>query len=560
MGWLGRPIRATVSSVREALANDAIRRLELVWSIGVAADAGLLVVLLVVVYAEDGALAAGILGALRMGPAIVAGMLSTAALQRFDARRVLVASSLVRAVGAGLVALVIATGAPTELLFVLAAIVAMANAFVRPAEITIMPAVARSPSELVAANMAWSTGEGLGTFAGPFVVGILIAAGAPALAAVLVALACLVSAWIVAGLRFEQAMDASGGSRTAGGLRLTEGLSTLRRRPVVGWTMFGVYAQVLSRGLLAPLAVVASIELLGMGEAGVGLLNAALGLGGLFGVVFAMGVTAGDRVIRTMCAALAYWGAPIAVIALVPFPAVGLAAMVIIGVANAIYDVVLFTILQRGTANEERAPVFSVLEGTAGLGSVTGSLLAPLLIAAFGARGALALAGAILPIVALVIYSRIGRADRVSLVDDAMVDLVRSVQLFRELPMTAIERLATRLAPRSFAAGEVLMREGDPGEHFFVVEAGDIEVSVGGTRVQRLGPGSGVGEIALLRRSPRTATVVAATDVLAYAVNAEAFSCAISGPASIAVTERIAAEHLARAGAEPSLRLEPRDA
>ncbi len=554
------PIRAAVASVREALANDGIRRLEVVWATSVAADAGLVVVLLVAVYVRDGAVAAGILGALRMGPAIAAGMLSAAALARFDARRVLVASGLIRAAGAALVAIVLATDGPSWALFVLAAVVAMANALVRPAEITIMPAVARSPGELVAANMAWSTGEGLGTFSGPFVVGLLIAAGASSLAAAVVAIACLGTAVVVGGLRFEQSMDATGGARGNRGMRLLDGLATLRRRPIVGWTMVGVYAQVMSRGLLAPLAVVASIELLGMGEPGVGLLNAALGLGGLFGVVFAMGATSGNRVIRTMCVSLAYWGAPIALIAVLPFPAVGLGAMAAIGVANAVYDVVLFTILQRGTANDERGPVFSVLEGAAGLGSVTGSLLAPVLLAAFGPQGALAVAGSILPIVALVIYSRIGRADRVSLIDDDLVELLRSVELFRELPMTAIERLATGLEPRSFAAGEVVMREGDPGEEFLVVEAGEIEVSVAGRAVQRLDRGAGIGEIALLRRSPRTATVTAVTDVTARAVSADAFACAVSGPASIAVTEQIAAAHLARAGGEPVLRLESADA
>ena len=83
--------------------------------------------------------------------------------------------------------------------------------------------------------------------------------------------------------------------------------------------------------------------------------------------------------------------------------------MVVTGVANAVFDVALFTIFQRGATNEERAPVFSVFEGVAGLGLVTGSLLAPVLLAAFGAAGALGVTGAILPIVALIIYARIGR-------------------------------------------------------------------------------------------------------------------------------------------------------
>jgi MFS family permease len=554
-------IRAAIASVLEALSNDGIRRLELVWSVGLAADLGLLVVLFVSVYAQDGAVAAGVLGAVRMGPAVLAGMLASSALERFNARRLLLASGLVRTAAAALVALVLALDGPSVLLYVLAAAGAVAGSVVRPAAASIMPAVARSPGELVAANMAWSTGEGLGTFVGPLVVGVLIAAGQPALAAAATAVGFLATALVVLGLRFEQAMDATGGARPGGRFRLFEGLAALRRRPVAGWTMVGVFTQVLSRGLLGPLTVVASIELLGMGEPGVGLLNAALGLGGLFGVVFALGVTRGDRIIRTMCVSLAYWGAPIAVIAILPFPVIGLAAMVVIGVSNAIYDVVLFTTLQRGTANDERAPVFSVLEGTAGLATVIGSLLAPALLAAFGVRGALAVSGAILPLAALVIYSRIGRADKVSVIDDELVALVRQVPLFRELPLTAVERLSTGLRPRIYEAAEVVMREGDPGEEFVIVEAGEIDVSVGGEHVQRLGRGSGVGEVALLRRSARTATVTAATPVRAFVVDAATFACAISGPASIAESERIASAYLARAGADaagqPTLALDP---
>jgi len=346
--------------------------------------------------------------------------------------------------------------------------------------------------------------------------------------------------------------DATGGARRAGGgLRLLEGVRALGRRPVPRWTMVGVFAQVMTRGLLTPLTVVAAIELLGMGDAGVGLLNGALGLGGLFGAIFAMSLARSDRLVRTQATSLAYWGAPIAVIGLLPFPAVGLAAMVVIGVANAVFDVAIFTIFQRGTSNDERAPIFSVFEGVAGLGAVAGSLLAPLMLAAFGARGALGVTGAILPIVALVIYGRVWRADRVVVVDEPLLQLLREVSVFSELPLTAIERLADGLVPVAFAAGEVVMRQGEPGDRFVVIESGEVDVAVDGRHLQRLGRGAGVGEIALLRRSARTATVTAVTDVAAFSVDPGTFLAAVSGPAAAAVTERIAAANLQR-GSAPS--------
>jgi predicted MFS family arabinose efflux permease len=412
-----------------------------------------------------------------------------------------------------------------------------------------MPGIARSPRELVAANTAWGTGEGLGTFAGPFVAGLLIAAGQPGLAAAIVAAAFVVTALVVFGLRFEHPMDAIGGARQSPGTGFLEGLRVLGRRRVLRWSILGVYGQVVTRGLLSPLLVVASIELLGMGEAGVGLLTAAIGLGGLIGAVFAMSAARPDRLILTQSTALAYWGAPIAVIGLIVHPAIGLAAMLVTGVANAVFDVVVFTIFQRGASNQERAAAFSVFEGVAGLGLVTGSLLAPVLLAAFGITGALAVTGSILPIVALVIYGAVGREDRVSVVDEEVVGLVRRVDAFAQLPLTAVERLAAGMRPFTAERGAVLMREGDPGDTFVIVATGEVEVSVQGQPVQRLGPGTGLGEIALLRRSPRTATVTAVSDLAGYHVDADTFACAVSGPRTAAIAEQIAATHLRRGAA-----------
>jgi MFS family permease len=552
MSPLSRPVRSAVDALREAMANDGIRRLELAWMIGTGADMALTVVLLVVAYERGGVVAAGLLGAVRMVPAVVSAMLAGSIVERFRGERILAAIGLARAASAVGCAVLIAFDGPLPVLFALAAVAAAAGAPVRPIQATLMPAVARSPHELVAANTAWSTGEGIGAMLGPFIAGLFVAAGVPALGAAAAGASFLATAWVVAGLRFEQAADATGGARQAGGgLRLIEGLRALRRRPVPRWTMVGVFAQVMTRGLLNPLAVVAAIELLGIGNAGVGLLNGALGLGGLFGAVFAISLTRSDRLVRTQAAALAYWGAPIAVIGILPFPVVGLVAMVVIGVANAVYDVAIFTIFQRGTSNDERAPVFSVFEGVAGLGAIAGSLLAPALLAAFGARGALGLSGAILPIVAVIIYGRVGRADRVIVVDEPMLQLLREVAVFSELPLTAIERLADGLVPVAFAAGEVVMRQGEPGDRFVVLESGEVDVAVDGRHVQRLRRGAGVGEIALLRRSARTATVTAVTDVAAFSVDAGTFLAAVSGPAAAAVTERIAAANLSR-GAAPS--------
>ena len=120
---------------------------------------------------------------------------------------------------------------------------------------------------------------------------------------------------------------------------------------------------------------------------------------------------------------------------------------------------------------------------------------------------------------------------------------------FTELPLTAFERLSGGMEPLAFEPGETIMREGDAGDRFVVIESGEVEVTADGRPMGRLGRGAGLGEIALLRRSPRTATVTAITPVTAYAIPGSCFIAAVSGPAAAVVTERIASANLTRGAA-----------
>jgi hypothetical protein len=155
------------AALRDVLGNSAIRRIEIAWMTGTAADWAFLVVLLVVAYDAGGALAVGVLGAVRVLPAIVAAPFAPALVRRFRGDRVLTAINIVRAAGAVVTAIVIGAGLPIEVTYALAAVVAGAGSLVRPIQNALLPAFSRTPGELVAANVASSTGEGLGTFAGP---------------------------------------------------------------------------------------------------------------------------------------------------------------------------------------------------------------------------------------------------------------------------------------------------------------------------------------------------------------------------------------------------------
>jgi CRP-like cAMP-binding protein len=95
-------------------------------------------------------------------------------------------------------------------------------------------------------------------------------------------------------------------------------------------------------------------------------------------------------------------------------------------------------------------------------------------------------------------------------------ELLRNVPLFSALDDNELESLADEFNERRFQAGDSIALEGEGGLMFFVVESGELSVEVHGDAVSTIGPGAAFGEIALIDRRPRTATVTAASDVKAY--------------------------------------------
>ena len=95
-------------------------------------------------------------------------------------------------------------------------------------------------------------------------------------------------------------------------------------------------------------------------------------------------------------------------------------------------------------------------------------------------------------------------------------DLLRNVRLFSSLDEKDLRSLAEEFNERRFAAGDKVATEGESGLMFFVVESGEASVEIHGEEIRTLGPGAAFGEIALIDRRPRTATVTALTDLKTY--------------------------------------------
>jgi MFS family permease len=533
--------RAALGALRDVLSSPALRRLQLAWMGSILGNWAYLVALGVYAYEQGGAAAVGLVGVIRLIPAAIAAPFTASLADRFPRVGVMVASDLVRFALMLAAAATIAVDGPAPLVYAIVALSTIATTVFRPAQAALLPALVRSPAELTAANVASSTLESVGTFLGPALGGLLLAVTSPEVVFAANAGTFLWSAALVVGLRrFEPprvAKSAPGEDGTGEREGVLAGVTTIVREPTLR-TLVGLYAaQTLVAGAMNVLVVVTSFELLGLDEAGVGLLYAAVGVGGLVGGFIALLLASSGHLARDFAVGLALFGLPLALIGGVPISVVAVVGLAILGIGNSIVDVNALTIMQRAVPDAVLGRALGALEGlllaTLGLGA----LAAPILIELVGPEAALVATGALLPLLAVLTRPRLRALDRTTSAPDATA-LLRGVPMLAALPESVLERLAREAVPATFPAGHVILREGEPGARFYIVEKGQVAI-LGRT----FGPGDGFGEIALLRDVPRTATATAVTDAELVALEREPFVAAVTGhaPAAAAADTLVAA-------------------
>ena len=272
-----------------------------------------------------------------------------------------------------------------------------------------------------------------------------------------------------------------------------------------------------------------ALELLDLGESGVGFLNSVLGVGGIIGGFVALLLARRGRIAGDFGWGVLLWAAPLLLIVVAPTLAATMVAFFIIGVANSLVDVNAFTIIQRVTPTEIMGRVFGALDSMLTAGMALGALLMPVLINTVGLRPGLAVIGGAVAVISIAGLPILRRLDTTVLAPPGLV-LLRGVPMLAILPPPVIERLAHVLVPMEVPANGVVFREGQAGDRFWVIEHGAAEVSMGERPVRRLGPGDSFGEIALLRDVPRTATVTAGeTGLVLQGLEREDFLAAVTG-------------------------------
>ena len=502
-------VSESLRSLGGVFRNRDLRRLQLAWIGSIIGNWAYLVALVVYAYDQGGPAAVGIVGVLRMLPAAFAAPIVATLADRYPRKLVLIGSDLIRAALMVLAGLTIYLDGPAPVVYLIVTVATVVGTVFRPAQAALLPSLARTPSELTAANVASSTIESVGSFAGPALGGLLLAATNAETVFLFNGLTFVWSAALVAAIRSsdsqsrEQARRRGGllGAEMSAGLREIFGNRDLR-------TLCGLYTgQTFVAGALSVLVVVSSLELLDMGDAGVGYLNAALGVGGLIGGFVALIAAAGGRLAVVFGIGVCLYSVPLVVVGLAPSVLSALIALSIIGLGNSLVDVNALTIMQRIVPDEVLGRALGGLQGML-LGSIgIGALVAPALIHVAGIDGALVVTGLLLPVLVLLTAGRLRAIDGRAAAP-AGLELLRRVEFLAPLPEQSLEHLARALIEVVQPTGAVVIREGEPGDRFYVIGEGEVEI--GG---KTFGPGEGFGEIALLQDVPRTATVTAVTDV-----------------------------------------------
>jgi MFS family permease len=524
-------MRETARSFQAVFANPQLRKLQLAFAGSVTGEWGFLVAL--AVYANDhgGATAVSAVLVIRwVASALTAPWLAYFA-DRYPRERVMLVADLSRVAAMAGMAAAAFTGASPVIVYVLAGFMAVASKTFRPAQAALLPLLAESPEELTAANATSTAIESVGTFVGPALGGLLLAATSVGWVFVADALTLVWSAIFVVQLHSRFEAPPVKPERRSTFREAVAGFSTLWAQRDARVIVFLYFCQTIVAGALRVLIVVTALDLLDIGNSGLGFLNAAMGVGGIIGVAVAFALIGRRKLATDFGLGLILIGAGLGLIGVWPTVIGAVILIAVFGIGNTLVDVSGVTLLQRAVPDEVLGRVFGALQSILVLGLAIGALIVPFLLDLISIRAALILVGAMLPVLALLLWRRLSVINERALVPVERIELLRANPIFAPLPPATIENLAMKLIPVSVAAGETVFRQGDHGDHFYIVEDGRCEIWIDGEKVADAWPGESFGEIALLRDIPRTATVKAVDDTKLLALERDEFIAAVTGHA-----------------------------
>jgi MFS family permease len=542
MSRAGAAVRETRDSLATVVRNDGLRRINLAFAGSAIGDWAYATAITVWVYEVGGITAVGVWGTIRLVLSAVVTPFASTLADRFSRKKVMVTTDLVRAGLIAITAYLIWAETATPAIYVLATVAGLVAAPFRPAQAALLPRLARTPEELTAANGVASTVESLAFFVGPAIGGLMLAVWSVPAVIVFNVATFLWSALLVARIRVPAADDGDDdGSDSTGedGVEDDEGSVGFLRESMEGFVVIArnrdlllvtlVYAaQTVVAGASLVFGVEIAVQMTDFGPAGIGYLDSVLGIGAILGGLIAIGRASARRLATDFGVGVVFWALPLLLAAIWPQAWAAFLAMFIIGIANPIVDVNASTIMQRIADDAVLGRVFGALETALITSMALGSILMPVMVSLWGLRWSLAALGLLITAVVLPAFVRLRSLDQ-RLGEPEGLPLLRGLPLFAPLEPKSLERVAQQLGRLEVAAGETVIREGEVGDRFYVVESGATTATFEGQVLSQQGAGEVFGEIALLRDVPRTATVVADTDTVLLYLDRDDFLAAVTG-------------------------------
>jgi len=543
-------MESVLGAYRRVLANGALTRLllgEFVSSIG---DWLYLVALLIIVYdrSNHDAVLLGVVGAIRILPYIFLSVPAGILADRIDRRLILLVTDVARGACMLVLAWLVATNGSVDAIVAVTVVATCFSAFFGPAIGSYLPTLVGNEADLGPANTTYATLENIAFIVGPALAALILSVADLTVAFLLNAASFAVIAVILwrlppsrAGqLHPDRAQPADAdGAGSSDGVRATAAEGTLTgpdplaadadveaappfswraiARPV-GALMVMDMVESFVFGGIGVLTVVIAFALLGpdAAEEGTGALNAAVGIGGLIGAL-----VSGTLILRRRLAPPLLLGAAVLALSVVVLGQSSslLLAMLAMGAAavgSLLMSIVATTLFQRIVPDVARGRAIGVVETISVLAFAAGSLVLPTAQQYYGLGPVLLVSGAALAITAAITTPLLGRwAIQAPPEDEVRAKLAR-VPIFSGLSPAALERAERRSSVIKIAPGQVIIHQGDEADRFYVIVDGTMDVTQTSTDgaptvLRTMGDGEVFGEIGLLTRVPRTATVTAVT-------------------------------------------------
>lgn len=456
----------------------------------------------------------------RCVPALLFSAYGGVLADRFERVKLMVVLDVALFVVMAILALETAVHAPVILAIATAALTSTIGTAYEPAVAAMTPQLA-GERDLGSANALRNSIDNICVIAGPGLGAVLLLVGPPPLAISINALSYLISAITVARIRVRSTpVDVTEGgeigalSQTLVGAKAivsSSAAAALVTYSVVATFVFGVDTVLL---------VVLSRDVLGTGAEGYGYLLAGLGTGGVLAAGLVTRLERLPRLGVVILLGMAVYCLPTLIFLVVGNPVIAFVVQVVRGAGTLVVDVLAVTALQRSLPRDLLARVFGAFNAFMLVATIAGAFLTPFVIRWFGLDTTLWIAGLGIPTSCLIGWPVLQRMDRGAAVRRAALApklaLLRGCDLFASVSEGGIEQLSGAADEIDVRPGQTIISEGDQADAFYVIVVGAFGVTARGEsrdviQLDDLTAGEYFGEIGLIERVPRTASVTAET-------------------------------------------------